>query len=357
VALFHQLKGVAGAGRLQEFLDALDGKQPEDWSPATVRELIKTYIDVIGEASWKASTIRSARSRLRSRLLRRLRDVRIRHVGQIHVLRWLADMRKARYAESTRASTFRLVRGAFTFGVGQGWLKRNPTDGVERPRYDPDPDEMENYWTLDEAVEFLTAVREHDPRYLCAFLLVMTTGLRIGEVRALRWADVDLRKAVLHVRTRLIGSERDTPKNRRKRKHSLGPAAVEAPKAQRRWVALRSEAVFPGGRADRDECRGLVTENKLREVLYRLSREKGLPRVTFHGLRHTVGTALADLGVMEKGIQARLGHRTPGMVARYIHIRERADQQAATLLEEALAGVMGITFGDHIREGGTRNTP
>jgi integrase len=97
-----------------------------------------------------------------------------------------------------------------------------------------------------------------------------------------------------------------------------------------------SESVFPGGRPDRNECRGIVGEAALRGALDRVAEVAGVPRITFHGLRHTAGTALAEAGFMEKAIMTRLGHRTRTMVDVYIHIARSADQRAADHLDAAL---------------------
>jgi integrase len=150
------------------------------------------------------------------------------------------------------------------------------------------------------------------------YVLALTTGMRLGELLAVKWRDVDLDRASLQVRATLQHTDEGfsffQPKTRRSRRHiTLTRGAVEA---LRRHRARQAEERLLAGTAWWDL--GLVFTNTEGGPLQKsnlhfrsfkpLLRAAGLPPIRFHDLRHTAATLLFLQGVHPKVVSEMLGH-------------------------------------------------
>lgn len=243
-------------------------------------------------------------------------------------------------APSLSARTVRFVhsviRKALADGVRTDELARNVADRATPPSTKAAKAPETAHWSQAELRTFLDGVADHEHAVL--FRVAATTGLRRGELGALRWADVELDAGRLSVRYGLVKIDgawvaREPKTERARRTIGVDPATVAALRRHRQMLLERRMAlgagwadhdlVFPGvtgGPADID----LWTSSFARAV-----KASGLPRITFHGLRHTHATfMLAHTDVST--LSARLGHATPGFtLAVYGHPRDDSDAVAA----------------------------
>jgi integrase len=182
------------------------------------------------------------------------------------------------------------------------------------------------------------------------YVVALTTGMRIGELMALRWTDVDLhaRAPALHVRATLRYINADTyffepPKTPQSRRRiGLSSTALEALRAHR---TRQLEERLAAGTAWRDEdlvfCTpfgGALCGNHLSGRDFQaLLRRAGVPRIRFHDLRHTCATLLLRRGIHPKVVSELLGHSTVTMTLdRYSHVLP--DMQQAAM--EAMDGIL-----------------
>ena len=149
-------------------------------------------------------------------------------------------------------------------------------------------------------------------------LVALNTGMRRGELSALRWDDIDFENGLIFVRHTVTyvagyGFEETEPKTRSsKRKIAVSDKVLEELKKHREKQAqLRLEV------GDKWHEQGLVFCNKfggflLVEVVMKqfhtLLEKAGLPKMRFHDLRHTMATILLESDVHPKKVQERLGH-------------------------------------------------
>jgi integrase len=159
----------------------------------------------------------------------------------------------------------------------------------------------------------------------CAILLAVKTGMRMGELRALRWQDVDLVAGKVHVKRNLWRNEEGTPKNGRSRTLDLPASAVAALKAHRH---LRGKRVFLN--LDGED----YSLGEWRHGLYRACKRAGLREVGWHTLRHTYASHLAMRGVAIRAIQELMGHQTIAMTMRYAHLAPGATRAAVATLDQ-----------------------
>jgi integrase len=156
-------------------------------------------------------------------------------------------------------------------------------------------------------------------------LLGLRTGLRQGELLALRWDDIDLVAGRLTVRRAVARGIIGTPKSGKSREVALSDEAIAALRPLPSRFA--GELVFPGkdGR--------LLTKGECKHPLWRACRKAGLRRIGWHCLRHTFASHLVMRGAPIKAVQELLGHATMEMSLRYSHLSPDIRRDAVRLLD------------------------
>jgi integrase len=158
-------------------------------------------------------------------------------------------------------------------------------------------------------------------------VLALHTGLRIGELRALRWDDVDLVSGKLHVRRSVYRADSiGPPKSGQAREVPLNSVALRVLRGHRH---LRGPLVF---------CRAdgaFLGETEPYEPLAGFCRRAGLRTVAFHTLRHTFAPHLVMRGKPMNTVQELLGHATIEMTMRYAHLSPDVRRDAVESLTEA----------------------
>jgi integrase len=176
--------------------------------------------------------------------------------------------------------------------------------------------------------------------------VAVTSGLRIGELLALRWTDVDLEQGVMRVSRTLSrakgGPRFTTPKNGKGRPVTLTREAVEALRSHRKG---QNEVRLKLGTLWADN--GLIFASETGKPLTRdfvdrrsfkpLLKRAGLPKKRLHDLRHTCATLLLGQGVHPTLVQKLLGHASVVMTLnRYSHWIPSMGDQTARAMEAAL---------------------
>jgi integrase len=159
--------------------------------------------------------------------------------------------------------------------------------------------------------------------------MALKTGLRVGELLALKWEDLDLVAGKLVVRRTLWNGQEGMPKGGRQRVVPLSHETVDVLKAYRH---LRGPYVFC------DEGGGRLTHSVVKDVVPSTCRRAGLgKRITTHGLRHTFASHLIMRGASLKAVQELLGHESIEMTLRYAHLTPDVKREAVQLLDESVA--------------------
>ncbi|MCA9633621.1 MAG: tyrosine-type recombinase/integrase [Myxococcales bacterium] len=146
-----------------------------------------------------------------------------------------------------------------------------------------------------------------------AILTQLITGIRFGELRALRKEDLDLHAPGLHIRRSQTRRTISTPKNGKARFQVLPRGLADELKV---WMMKTSgQLLFPSER-------GLpLPNNTLNRAYTKLAEEAGVRRITSHGARHTSGSSYAVMGAGQKMIATMLGHADTSATERYTHVQ------------------------------------
>jgi integrase len=273
---------------------------------ASVVELMLRDLEALER---KATTLDNYRAIFRAHLLPRFGELAVNRVRKKDVEEFMAALAEAGLAARTRSGIFKLLSQVFNFAMRHDWCKENPCRSVRRPRVrecseirflnQPELDALTTSVDVS-AVPFGSTDR-------AILLTAAMTGMRQGELLALRWRDVDWQTKRIRVRRNYTRGHWSTPKSR------SGERAV--PLSSKVEVELRAHlgrTRFPG----EDD---LVFANPLSgEVLphgplvrrfKKALKAAGVRQVRFHDLRHTFGTRIAAAGVPMRVLQAWMGHR------------------------------------------------
>lgn len=277
-----------------------------------------------------------------ARIMRAFGDCRLEDVTPADVERYLARMdddpsvgpRTVNKHRQVISCVFAHAMRADTFG-----LPANPASKTDKRR-EPDPKPIDFYETeeVEALVRAALAGRHRDPsrpavsveetreRARCdeqdaaLFLVAAFTGLRMGELLALRWRNVDFFAAKVVVEASWSAGALTSPKSRKFRSVPLAdqPAAVLARLADREFFTGRDDLVFCGAVGE------YLDPSALRRRYRRSQRAAGLRELRFHDLRHSFGSlVIREFDVA--AVKAFMGHAKITTTERYLHARPRHD--------------------------------
>ncbi|EPZ52611.1 tyrosine-type recombinase/integrase [Alicyclobacillus acidoterrestris] len=225
-------------------------------------------------------------------------------------------------------------------------LAVNPLTEIKPPK--PQRQEMKT-WTKEEASKFLQSARTH--RYYLFFSLALATGMRCGEILALRWRDItiapDSSSAVLRVQRSWTHGEKGYtlvgPKTQR------GYRSIDLPnwvikdllKHRSQQEQERNTASSRWEENDLVICTQVgtpVLPHNIRMIHNKLIQQCGVPRIRIHDLRHTHATLLLSQNVHPHVVQQRLGHEDVSTTLQiYSHVLPSMQQEAAQKIDALLS--------------------
>ena len=195
--------------------------------------------------------------------------------------------------------------------------------------------------TADQAARLLEAIKRN--RVYWPVLIALCTGMRRGEILALRWKNIDLDRGVARVVESLEQTKAalrfKAPKTEKARAITLPSFTVEELRRLKRQQA--EELLALGVRQSGETlvcCRYDGEPMPPRSLTHEFAKVAGrvndVPRVRFHDLRHSHATQLLSAGVHPKIAQERLGHSTiTTTLDLYSHVTETMQEDAAAKLD------------------------
>ncbi len=293
-------------------------------------------------------------------------DLYIEDITPPDIERWIEDQRGKRYVPGkgraanrksalVRAYSASTIRGQYralcTFVSAAAKKARvmNPCASVAAPTARA---RRKNFLRVEDLQKVLVFVKGDAPEWYAAVLLDAFTGLRWGELSALRWEDVDETKGVIRV---VRGNYKGILSNSTKcgeegeaRVVPLLAAVAEALREHRRRMeaanhkGLAAGWIFPtrAGELHRGSPLG-GDDGVLTRACAAVATER---RITPHGLRHTANDLLRRVADGEV-VRAIMGHSTEAMTHHYSHIDEGEKRAAAERVFEQVTGTKGVEKG------------
>jgi integrase len=219
-----------------------------------------------------------------------------------------------------------IVRAILAHARSRGWIDHDPAASIERQqvRYSGDYD----FYSREEIEALVRAAASEQDATV--YLTAAMTGLRRGELVALRWRDVDFPGQAIRVRANYSFGQLVTPKSGKVRTVPMVPdvARTLARLGQREPFTSDNDPVFAG------PAGGHIDASALRRRYATAGKRAGLRSLPFHSLRHYFGSMAVNHASLVQ-VQSWMGHSHIQTTARYLHAKSQADD--AALLAGAFA--------------------
>ena len=236
----------------------------------------------------KASSIRYYGSQIRCHLLPRFGQWRIKDITKVEVQRFLADKRKQGFSGSSVHGMRTALGKVLQAAVDWNYLEHNSARGIRLG--DRSPAQERLYLLPNQLSPLLNSLSEP-----CRTLVVIIalTGLRIGELLALRWKHIDFKNDVIHLRETVFEGQFGAPKTKSSRRDvPMSQPVREAFMAQCYDTETEAEQLVLASRNGTP----INPKNLLRRILQPACRKLHLPLISWHSFRHTHATLLGEVG-------------------------------------------------------------
>lgn len=334
----------AAEKRLAALATELDKEKPS--TNQTIGWLMGEYMRLLEtENKLSPTTLRTYRNYIKTWILPHVGPFRIKDFTAGDLREFEAKITAEGRSQSTVHQVRQILRGALRFAVDHEWHDRNVAAiarAIHQERSSvlaPTPDEVDALYAAagTEGSDVATAVA------LGALL-----GRRLGELCALRWSDVDLRRGTVRIAAsaytvRGATALKDT-KTHAVTVIALGDVELDRLNARRTWQKAHAERVGVELVADpfilsrMSDGSGPPRPDGYSSSFALVRERVGMPQYHFHSLRHYAATRLRSAGVDPMTIARRLGHADPAMLGKvYDHAVEGEDRAIRNVLGGTLA--------------------
>lgn len=204
-------------------------------------------------------------------------------------------------------------------------IETNPFDKIVKPKAKPSPifTDRLDFYTVEQLNTFMSSAKklygtdDNMYRIYALFRTLAFTGMRRGELLALKWSDIDYKNNLIHITKNLVTSSGV--------KEVIHPPKTKAGKRDvkvdnttlailRHWQAVQAKLTLASGLQStgivftNGDLTGYQNVNKLRLWLIQVAKQANLPRIKVHGFRHTYATLAIQAGMNIKQLQYQLGH-------------------------------------------------
>ena len=343
---WRKLEGTySGKREAQKACERLIAQQDEgtyvDPSKMPVANFVRERID-----QWEAAADITARTAQRYRQLAEnqiaphIGTKPLQKLSRLDLEAWHTALRNGGLAPRTIGHAHRVLSKALRDAEKDNLIVKNPTKLQRAPKVADDEVEI-----VPDIPALMSALQGW--RHGTVAMVALFTGMRLGEVLALRWDKVDLDAKVIKVRealeqTKRFGIRFKVPKSKAGRRDITLPDILVDALREHRKAQLELRMQLGAGKLPDDALLFATIEGKpwapnlLSTLWLNFARRIGM-RVTFHALRHTHASQLIDQGVDIVTISKRLGHAKPDITLRiYAHMFRKDDSRAAAAINAAM---------------------
>ena len=293
--------------------------------PGTVGQWLRYWLENELRGSIKASSYQTYMYMMKNHLLPQLGSMQLSALTPMAVSSFIFRLERQRLSYSTTKGIFRLLSAAMRCAQDEGLIKKNPCRKIRIQRGE---EEEQRVLTRSEHEKLKNAARD------CDFpaMLSLYTGMRLGEICALKWSDIEWEKKIIVVRRTAQRVARFSRADGGKKTMLM----IGSPKS------ITSHRIIPVPDFILQQLKALMNEadpdgfvfgtalkaadpRTIQRRFKCLTDKLGLSGVHFHTLRHTFATRLLELGVDVKTVSALLGHRS---------VRTTMDFYAHSLLDQ-----------------------
>jgi integrase len=320
--------------KLRQLIEATKPLPPERLS---VEEAGRRLVAHLGELGRKRSTLASYESCLRVHLVPFFGTRPLHRITREEVEAFIAQKASEGLAPKSILNYLGILHSILAFAERRGLVTANPCKLVDKPRV-VHPNGRIRFVSPPELGQLVAVAAEAEGPIAATdralYLTAALTGLRQGELLALRWRDIDWEARRVRVRESLVRGEFTTPKSR-----AANRSVPLATRGSAELLAHHERSAF-GAPDDLVFCHPQLGRPLERSRLFKRFKTTavaaGFPMLRFHDLRHTFGTRMAAAGIPLRTLQEWMGHVDFKTTLVYADYQPRDDEVA--LVDRALDG-------------------
>jgi len=238
---------------------------------------------------------------------------RIDKIKRSDVRKQMLRLHKKGLSASTICLTRDVISGVINYAIDEELLEQNCVSGVLK-RMDIGRGRNDHHitaLTFQESELFLNTCKIHFKPYYPFFLTAFRIGVRLGELLALKWSDIDMNSHFIEVKRSYKHQRISKTKTGKLRRVNMSDQLADALTdlyRQQRKKSLKTQ--------NRESLRGWIfprkgkpiSQNSIRNVFKRILTKAGLQNIRLHDIRHTFASQLLSLGVTPVYVKEQLGH-------------------------------------------------
>ena len=319
---------------LQRKAERIEAARPSFAYHGTLADWMEHWMENELLGSVKESSWQTYRNLVTRHLLPRLGGYALTQLTPKVIHGFVDELESSGLAENTIRGVYRLLSSAMRYALDEGVIRKNPCRRIHIQHRERGEQRVLSRFEQEKLRQAADGSRD------LPALLSLYTGMRLGEICALKWTDIDWVQGTITVRRTVQriagkGSENDgyktflmigTPKSHRSCRVIPVPEFILVMLRARLQSCCVAEYVF--GKAS-----GAADPRTIQRRFSRLAKKLGVSGAHFHTLRHTFATRLLELGVDVKTVSALLGHSSARTTLDfYAHSLSEQQRAAVALL-------------------------
>lgn len=344
----HQIErvayGLAEANDMEQRLLMETKKEPLS-KKMTVQALYDEYIKV-KQHEVRETTLRTSIQVIETHILLYFAKRYISKLTNSVLQEWKNQISEQGLSFQTKQNIYREFRTMLNYAVKMDYISKNPLTKVGnfRDPYFSKPEEKIQYYLPEQFKKYIKKAREYAEQdstitgwgYYVFFCIAYYTGMRKGEINALKWSDID--GNIIHVRRsiaqKLKGGDKETPpKNKSSYRDLQAPIPLMKVLEEHRIRQKQSSNYSDNFRV----CGGIncLRDSSIDNKNKLFAKAAELPRIRIHDFRHSHASLLANEGINIQEIARRLGHSKIEITWNtYSHLYPREEERAIEVLNK-----------------------
>lgn len=333
--------GAAEAKELEQSLTA-EIKESLPEQKITVRQLFEEYTKA-KKYEVRETTLDKTKQILENHVLPSFENKKLNQLNLISLQNWKTKIEEKSLSITMKKNIYKEFRALLNFGIKFGYLASNPLTRLGNFKDAYESKKSIDYYTSDEFLKFIGKAKEdagangfYEWNYYVFFCIAFYTGLRKGEIFALKWSDIS--DDTLHVRRsiaqKLKGEDRETPP---KNKSSFRSLQMPIPLKTILTEHYNRYKDVNGFSDDWRICGGIgcLRDSTVDKRNHRYAKLAGVKHIRIHDFRHSHASLLANEGINIQEIARRLGHSKIEITWNtYSHLYPREEERAVKILNK-----------------------
>ena len=301
-------------------------------------EYADRWIKTVVPTNCKPSTVKSYQELLNQHVLPVFEKKPVDQINRMMVKTFLLGKVKDGYSVSTMKHMKAVISGVLNMAMDDNAIPANPAHRLGKMAMEKPVNETADFLTREELQSLLESFRNHFPRHYPMALTLARTGMRLGEVVALQWGDIDFKGRFIKVQRSFSLNTIQRPKSGKARKVDLSRqlgdtlhdlrTARKAETLKKGWKEVPAW-VFVG------ETGNTVDPDKWRRRFDKALEYAGLRKIRIHDLRHTFASLLIQNNEPLPYVRDQLGHHSIKItVDIYGHLAPTGNKAAVDRLDD-----------------------